>query len=119
MKYLTLTNECSQFNLEMNWRDVTVDLLWRAEGGYFEENSLVGLQSIIIYPINYEHKHTSDGKIHSVKNLPRECILIKSNLIRSGIFNPEKVISTFPIEKHTSYIHAYFPNPGNDSYKSL
>ena len=100
------------YSVHMNSEEHTTDLFWRAEGGTFGSEIEVGLKSILITPMKYETAHGPHGKITKVSDLPRDCVVVKTNLIESGRFNPEKVIAAFPIEQRSSNIGFHWDKPG-------
>ena len=104
------------FKVHMNSEDHTTDLFWRAEGGTFGSETQVGLKSLHIYPMRYE---TANGHDTKLKNLPHESVIVKTNLIESGRFNPCKVIATFPLRPRTTYVSCHFDQPGKSSSFAL
>ena len=116
MKFVQLTHECKSFHAHMNSDDHTADFFWRAEGGTFGSETRVGIKSILIYPMRYETNHGKYNKIfddiNRLKDLPRECAVVTTNLIEAGRFNPCKVITSFTIQPRTSYASCYYDSPG-------
>ena len=109
MKFVTLTHECNDFTVHMNSEAHSVDFFWRGEGGTFGGEKRVGLKSILIYPMRFETIH---GKMNTVSDLPRDCAIVKTNLIGSGRFNPRKVIATFPLHHRSAHLNHIFESPG-------
>ena len=96
--------------MSLNKEDHTADFFWRAEGGTFASENFVGLKSLLIYPLNFEK--IPHGRVETISDLPRDCVIVKTNLIEAGRFNSRKVIATFPAAHRTAHISYNTDSPG-------